>query len=93
DGEIIYPDRQLMLFAADVLSRQPGAQIVYDVKCTRLLAPWIREHGGEPVMWNTGHALIKAKLKQSGAGLVGEISGHMFFKVRWFCFDDGLYAG
>ncbi len=93
DGEIIYPDRQLMLFAADVLSRQPGAQIVYDVKCTRLLAPWIREHGGEPVMWNTGHALIKAKLKQSGAALAGEMSGHMFFKERWFGFDDGLYAG
>ena len=92
DGEIIYPDRQLMLFAADVLSRQPGAQIVYDVKCTRLLAPWIREHGGEPVMWNTGHALIKAKLKQSGAALAGEMSGHMFFKERWFGFDDGLYA-
>ncbi len=93
DGEIIYPDRQLMLFAADVLSRQPGAQIVYDVKCTRLLAPWVREHGGEPVMWNTGHALIKAKLKQSGAALAGEMSGHMFFKERWFGFDDGLYAG
>jgi phosphomannomutase/phosphoglucomutase len=92
DGEIIYPDRQLMLFAADVLSRQPGAQIVYDVKCTRLLAPWVREHGGEPVMWNTGHALIKAKLKQSGAALAGEMSGHMFFKERWFGFDDGLYA-
>ncbi len=93
DGEIIYPDRQLMLFAADVLSRQPGAQIVYDVKCTRLLAPWVRQHGGEPVMWNTGHALIKAKLKQSGAALAGEMSGHMFFKERWFGFDDGLYAG
>jgi phosphomannomutase/phosphoglucomutase len=92
DGEIIYPDRQLMLFAADVLSRQPGAQIVYDVKCTRLLAPWVREHGGEPIMWNTGHALIKAKLKQSGAALAGEMSGHMFFKERWFGFDDGLYA-
>ena len=92
DGEIIYPDRQLMLFAADVLSRQPGAQIVYDVKCTRLLAPWVRQHGGEPVMWNTGHALIKAKLKQSGAALAGEMSGHMFFKERWFGFDDGLYA-
>lgn len=93
DGEIIYPDRQLMLFAADVLSRAPGSQIVYDVKCTRLLAPWIREHGGEPVMWNTGHALIKAKLKESGAALAGEMSGHMFFKERWYGFDDGLYAG
>ena len=71
DGEIIYPDRQLMLFAADVLSRCPGQQIIYDVKCTRLLAPWIRQHGGEPLMWMTGHALIKAKLKETGAPLAG----------------------
>lgn len=93
DGEIIYPDRQLMLFAADVLSRCPGQQIIFDVKCTRLLAPWIRQHGGEPLMWQTGHALIKAKLKETGAPLAGEMSGHMFFKERWFGFDDGLYAG
>ncbi|MBK6973762.1 MAG: phosphomannomutase/phosphoglucomutase [Candidatus Methylophosphatis roskildensis] len=93
DGEIIYPDRQLMLFARDVLLRVPGGQIVFDVKCTRNLAPWIRKHGGQPVMWNTGHALIKAKLKESGAPLAGEMSGHMFFKERWFGFDDGLYAG
>jgi len=93
DGEIIYPDRQLMLFAADVLARCPGQQIIYDVKCTRLLAPWIREHGGEPLMWMTGHALIKAKLKETGAPLAGEMSGHVFFKERWFGFDDGLYAG
>jgi phosphomannomutase/phosphoglucomutase len=93
DGEIIYPDRQLMLFAADVLSRVPGGQIVYDVKCTRNLAPWIRQHGGEPVMWNTGHALVKAKLKETGAPLAGEMSGHMFFKERWYGFDDGLYSG
>jgi phosphomannomutase/phosphoglucomutase len=93
DGGIIYPDRQLMLFAADVLSRVPGGQIVYDVKCTRKLASWVREHGGEPVMWNTGHALIKAKLKETGAPLAGEMSGHMFFNERWFGFDDGLYAG
>lgn len=92
DGEIIYPDRQLMLFAADVLTRCPGQPIIYDVKCTRLLAPWIREHGGEPLMWQTGHALIKAKLKESGAPLAGEMSGHIFFKERWFGFDDGLYA-
>ena len=92
DGEIIYPDRQLMLFAADVLSRCPGQQIIYDVKCTRLLAPWIRQHGGEPLMWMTGHALIKAKLKETGAPLAGEMSGHVFFKERWFGFDDGLYA-
>jgi phosphomannomutase/phosphoglucomutase len=93
DGEIIYPDRQLMLFAADVLSRCPGQQIIYDVKCTRLLAPWIRQHGGEPLMWKTGHALVKAKLKETGAPLAGEMSGHVFFKERWLGFDDGLYAG
>lgn len=92
-GEIIFPDRQLMLFAADVLSRVPGGQIIYDVKCTRLLAPWIREHGGEPLMWNTGHALVKAKLKETGAPLAGEMSGHCFFKERWYGFDDGLYTG
>ncbi len=93
DGEIIYPDRQLMLFAADVLSRVPGGQIIYDVKCTRLLAPWIKKHGGQPLMWNTGHALVKAKLKETGAPLAGEMSGHTFFKERWYGFDDGLYAG
>jgi phosphomannomutase/phosphoglucomutase len=93
DGEIIFPDRQLMLFAADVLSRVPGGQIIYDVKCTRLLAPWIRQHGGVPLMWNTGHALIKAKLKETGAPLAGEMSGHCFFKERWYGFDDGLYTG
>ncbi len=93
DGEIIYPDRQLMLFAADVLRRCPGQPIIYDVKCTRRLAPWIREHGGEPLMWKTGHALVKAKLKESGSPLAGEMSGHIFFKERWFGFDDGLYAG
>ncbi|MFT3736052.1 MAG: phosphomannomutase/phosphoglucomutase [Rhodocyclaceae bacterium] len=93
DGEIIYPDRQIMLFAADVLSRVPGGQIIYDVKCTRNLAPWIRKHGGVPVMWNTGHALVKAKLKETGAPLAGEMSGHMFFKERWYGFDDGLYTG
>ncbi|HEX5127334.1 MAG TPA: phosphomannomutase/phosphoglucomutase [Rhodocyclaceae bacterium] len=93
DGEIIYPDRQLMLFAADVLSRVPGGQIIYDVKCTRNLAQWVRAHGGEPIMWNTGHALVKAKLKETGAPLAGEMSGHMFFKERWYGFDDGLYTG
>jgi phosphomannomutase/phosphoglucomutase len=93
DGEIIYPDRQLMLFAADVLSRVPGGQIIYDVKCTRLLAPWIRQHGGVPLMWNTGHALVKAKLRETGAPLAGEMSGHTFFKESWYGFDDGLYAG
>jgi phosphomannomutase/phosphoglucomutase len=93
DGEIIYPDRQLMLFAADVLTRNPGAQILYDVKCSRNLARSIRHQGGQPVMWMTGHALIKAKLKETGAPLAGEMSGHTFFKERWYGFDDGLYAG
>jgi phosphomannomutase/phosphoglucomutase len=93
NGKIIYPDRQLMLFAADVLSRNPGAKIIFDVKSTRNLFPWIREHGGEPVLWKTGHSLVKAKMKETGALLAGEMSGHMFFKERWYGFDDGLYAG
>jgi phosphomannomutase/phosphoglucomutase len=93
DGEIIYPDRQLMLFAADILSRNPGAQIIYDVKCSRWVAESIRYQGGQPLMWNTGHALIKAKLRETGAPLAGEMSGHMFFNERWYGFDDGLYAG
>lgn len=93
DGEIIFPDRQLMLFAADVLARNPGAQILYDVKCTRLLAPWIERHGGRPLIWKTGHSLIKAKLAETGAPLAGEMSGHTFFKERWYGFDDALYAG
>ncbi len=93
DGEVIYPDRQLMLFAADVLSRNAGAQIIYDVKCTRLLAPWIERHGGRPLIWKTGHSLIKAKLQETGAPLAGEMSGHTFFKERWYGFDDALYAG
>jgi len=92
-GKIIYPDRQLMLFAADVLSRNPGAQVIFDVKSTRNLFAWIRAHGGEPVLWKTGHSLIKAKMKETGALLAGEMSGHMFFKERWYGFDDGLYAG
>jgi len=93
DGRIIFPDRQLMLFAQDVLSRNPGAQVIYDVKSTRNLAPWIRDHGGEPVLCRTGHSFIKAKMKETGALLAGEMSGHVFFKERWFGFDDGLYAG
>ncbi|WP_025040578.1 phosphomannomutase/phosphoglucomutase [Nitrosospira briensis] len=92
-GTIIYPDRQLMLFAADVLSRNPGGRIIFDVKCTRNLAPWIRQHGGEPIMWKTGHSFIKGKLKETGALLAGEMSGHIFFNERWYGFDDGLYAG
>ena len=93
DGEIIFADRQLMLLAKDVLSRNPGAQIIYDVKSTRLLAPWIEKYGGRPLIWKTGHSLIKAKLKETGAPIGGEMSGHIFFKERWYGFDDGLYAG
>jgi phosphomannomutase/phosphoglucomutase len=93
DGRIIFPDRQLMLFAADVLSRNPGAQVIFDVKSTRNLAPWIERHGGRPVLCKTGHSFIKAKMKETGALLAGEMSGHIFFKERWYGFDDGLYAG
>jgi len=93
DGRIIFPDRQLMLFAADVLSRNPGAEIIFDVKSTRKLFGWIRERGGKPTLWKTGHSFIKAKMKETGALLAGEMSGHIFFKERWFGFDDGLYAG
>ncbi|GJH18233.1 phosphomannomutase/phosphoglucomutase [Caballeronia novacaledonica] len=93
DGQVIYPDRQLMLFAQEVLSRNKGGQIIYDVKCTRNLAKWVRDQGGEPVMWKTGHSLVKAKLRETGAPLAGEMSGHVFFKDRWYGFDDGLYTG
>jgi len=92
-GNIIYPDRQLLLFAEDVLKREPGATIIYDVKSTRNLSPWIEARGGKPLMWKTGHSLVKAKMKETGAALAGEMSGHTFFKERWFGFDDGLYAG
>ncbi|NDU93209.1 MAG: phosphomannomutase/phosphoglucomutase [Ferrovum sp.] len=92
-GHIIFPDRQLMLFAADVLSRNPGAEIIFDVKCTRNLFSWIHDHGGKPTLWKTGHSLIKARMKETGALLAGEMSGHIFFKERWYGFDDGLYAG
>lgn len=92
-GQIIWPDRQLMLYAQDVLAQRPGGQIIYDVKCTRNLARWVRQHGGSPLMWKTGHSLIKAKLKETGAPLAGEMSGHVFFNDRWFGFDDGLYTG
>ena len=93
DGRIIYPDRQLMLYAADVLSRNPGAEIIFDVKSTRNLFDWIRRHGGKPTLWKTGHSLVKAKMKETGALLAGEMSGHVFFKERWYGFDDGLYTG
>ncbi len=91
-GEIIWPDRLLMLLATDVLSRNPGAQIIYDVKSSRHVATVVAEHGGEPLMWATGHSLIKAKMKETGALLAGEMSGHIFFKERWFGFDDALYS-
>ena len=92
-GNIIYPDRQLMLFAKDVLARNPGATVIYDVKSTRNLKPWIVRHGGTPLLWKTGHSFIKKKLAETGAMLAGEMSGHVFFKERWYGFDDGLYAG
>src|SRR2546430_16861141 len=82
-----------MLLAKDVLSRNPGAEIIYDVKSTRLLAPYIERHGGKPTIWKTGHSLIKAKLRETGALLAGEMSGHTFFKERWYGFDDALYGG
>ena len=92
-GNNIYPDRQMMLFARDVLSRVPGGTILFDVKCTQRLAPAIREAGGVPLMYKTGHSLIKAKMKEVDSPLGGEMSGHIFFKERWFGFDDGTYAG
>lgn len=92
-GHIIYPDRQLLLFAEDLLKRMPGATIIYDVKSTRHLASWIKAHGGQPLMWKTGHSLVKAKMKETGAALAGEMTGHLFFTERWYGFDDGLYAG
>jgi len=93
DGSIVWPDRVLMLFAMDILDRNPGGQIIYDVKCTRFLDAIIREHGGMPLMWKTGHSFIKAKIRQTGALLAGEMSGHIFINERWYGFDDGLYAG
>ena len=91
-GRVIWPDRQLMLYAADVLAARPGSEIVFDVKCSRLLSRWIEDHGGRPLMWRTGHSLIKAKLKETQAPLAGEMSGHIFFNDRWYGFDDGLYT-
>jgi len=91
-GKIIWPDRQMMLFAKDVLAGKPGAEIIYDVKCSRHLTDQIKKYGGRPTMWKTGHSLMKAKLKETGAKLAGEMSGHIFFNDRWFGFDDALYA-
>jgi len=93
DGNNIYPDRQMMLFAQDVLSRVPGGTIVYDVKCSQRLGPAIEAAGGKPLIYKTGHSLIKAKMKEIDSPLGGEMSGHIFFKERWFGFDDGTYAG
>lgn len=99
DGNIIYPDRQLMLFAEDVLNDNYAANIIFDVKSTRNLTPWIRKFGGNPILWKTGHSLVKAKIKETSAALAGEMSGHIFFndskngKKRWYGFDDGLYSG
>ncbi|QIL19625.1 phosphomannomutase/phosphoglucomutase [Thermomonas sp. HDW16] len=92
EGKNIFPDRLLMLFAADVLERNPGAMVIYDVKCTGRLPTHILRHGGSPLMWKTGHSLIKAKMRETGAELAGEMSGHFFFAERWFGFDDGIYA-
>ena len=91
-GEVIFPDRLLMLFATDILTRNPGATIIYDVKCTGHLQPLILQHGGSPLMWRTGHSLIKAKMRETDAALAGEMSGHFFFGERWYGFDDGIYA-
>jgi phosphomannomutase/phosphoglucomutase len=93
EGNIIWPDRQMMLFARDVLARNQGATIIFDVKCSRHLKTVIEESGGKPLMWKTGHSLIKSKMKEIDAPLAGEFSGHIFFKERWFGFDDALYAG
>lgn len=93
NGNIIFPDRQMMLFAADILSKNPNAKIIYDVKSSRLLAEWIKDNGGQPIMCRTGHSFVKAKIKETGALLAGEMSGHIFFNDRWYGCDDGIYAG
>lgn len=93
EGNIIYPDRQMMLYAADILSKNPQAKIIYDVKSSRLLGEWIKEHNGEAIMCRTGHSFVKAKIKETGALLAGEMSGHLFFNDRWYGTDDGIYAG
>jgi len=91
-GRMIYPDHLMMAFAEDMLERNPGAKVIFDVKCTGNLARVIDDAGGEPEMWRTGHSLIKARMKETGALLAGEMSGHIFFKERWYGFDDGLYG-
>jgi len=92
EGKVIWPDRQMILYANDILKRNPHGEIIYDVKCSRNLPVAIEQAGGKPTMWKTGHSFIKAKLKESGALLAGEMSGHIFFKERWYGFDDGLYT-
>ena len=92
-GNIIWPDRQLIMFARDVLARCPGQPIIYDVKCSRHVGLEVEAAGGQALMWQTGHSLVKAKLAETGAPLAGEMSGHIFFKERWYGFDDGLYTG
>ena len=93
EGEVIWPDRQMLLFSRNILAAQPGAEIIFDVKCSQILPADIEAHGGRATMWKTGHSFIKSKLKESGAALAGEMSGHIFFNDRWGGFDDGLYAG
>ena len=92
EGEVIWADRQLMLYARDILARNPGGDIIFDIKCTTKLPKVIEQAGGHPIMWKTGHSFIKAKLKETGALLAGEMSGHIFFKERWYGFDDALYT-
>jgi phosphomannomutase/phosphoglucomutase len=92
-GQIIWADQQMMLYSKDVLSRNQGAKIIFDVKCTSLLPKFITENGGKPIMSRTGHSFIKQKLKETKAELAGEMSGHIFFKERWYGFDDALYTG
>ena len=93
DSNIMWPDRQMMIFSRDVLKNNPGASIIYDVKCSRNLHKWIIDYGGCPIMWKTGHSFMKSKLKETGASLAGEMSGHIFFNDNWFGFDDAIYAG
>ncbi len=91
-GNIIWPDRQMMLFSKHILAKKPGADIIYDVKCSQNLPRQIKKYGGYPIIWKTGHSFMKAKVKQTGAAFAGEMSGHLFFNDRWFGFDDGLYS-
>ncbi len=92
-GKIIWPDRQLMVYARDVLKHNHNSTIIFDVKCTQQLAPWIKKYNGQPLMWKTGHSIIKEKLKEIGSPLAGEMSGHIFFRDRWYGFDDAIYSG